>query len=62
MFTFLGILLILVGFGAWGLLFTGVLTELPFDVPMDHNTLMIALVGVGLLGVVFMIMGRRPAD
>lgn len=62
MFTFLGILLIAVGFGAWGLLFTGILTELPVEVPMDHNTLMMALVGVGLLGVVFMIMGRRPAD
>ena len=62
MFTALGILLTLFGFGAWILLVTGIVTTLPVEVPLDHNTLMMALVGIGLLGVFFLILGRRPAN
>lgn len=62
MFTFIGIVLIVIGFGTWGLLFTGIVSDLPFEVPLDYNSLMMVLVGVGILGVIFLIIGRRPAD
>lgn len=62
MFTFIGILFIIAGFGLAGLILAEIVQELPFDVPVTENTLLLILVGIGFLGVIFLIMGRRPAN
>ncbi len=58
MFTLLGILLIVVGFGAAGMLVAEVAPEFMLTLPTQE----LGFVIVGFVGLLFLVIGRRPAD